>query len=1046
MAADTERENRLDEIIASYLRAVQDGSAPTREALLDSHPDLADDLADFFADQERVRRLAAPLRSASDTAVLPRFRDFGDYEILGEIARGGMGVVFRARQKGLNRTVALKMLLAGPLASPDELRRFKAEAEAAARLDHPNIVPIHDVGVHDGHPYLSMRLLPGGSLARPDARPVAPREAARLLAAVADAVHFAHQRGVLHRDLKPANILLDERGQPYVSDFGLAKRTQPGPVPDPGFDSGTGTGRGTGGRTGTEIFAPATHTGAVVGTPAYMPPEQARGDRDAVTVAADVYGLGAVLYELLTGRAPFRGASPVETLRLVLETEPQRPRALNPAVERDLETICLKCLAKEAGRRYAAAADLAADLRRFLAGEPIQARRAGRAERLARSIRRHPVVSILTLALVLTLALGFITAVTLWLRAEVNYQTAQYNAGQLRLRDDALAAANQKLEGEKQTAEAKTREAEEKTREVGEQKKISDANLHRAIDALKDIKKLSDDLGKVPGNQAVRRRLLQTVLDYEQEFARQTDDPKLRRERADAQFDSGMILSEIGSNAEALVAYRRAQDLYRELHEADPEDTFLQRCYVNSFNNAATHEQDIESSLSDFREARRLYEEFLCFHPDDEGLLDGLGNTLNNLGAACLNSGRYAEALDYLTQAKEIQQGLFKKDEHRIAFTNDLASTCANLGTLYSRMPGKLYEARTNYDQSQDLYGRLARWAPNDPVRQANYAASLNAVGLLLRDHGDPDEGLKLLLEAEEERDKVAKAFPAVGRYQVDLALSYSNIGVAFARKGDRKQSLACHEQARNILNDLHKQDPKSAVVRRNLGSEWYNISASESALGRPSDEYQALVQARAFQEGLLADDPDNYDCRCDLGRTMINLGLAALRLKGPDEARAVLRAGIASLQQGIERSPQTAGELRNLMNSEYVNLSAAERSAGRPDDAVAVTLERLARCAPEADELYRGALELAATLPLYGRGKAEPPPAERAARDRCADLAVEALRRAAAAGFRDLDRLNRDREFDPLRQRQDFRAVIDGLQKNNTKPEASAGPGSAGG
>jgi tRNA A-37 threonylcarbamoyl transferase component Bud32 len=333
------------------------------------------------ADPQATATLGDEPHGAEAPVALPggtRVRYFGDYELIKELGRGGMGVVYKARQISLNRPVALKMIKAAALASDDELRRFQNEAEAIALLDHPHIVPILEVGNHDGQRYFTMKLIGGTSLNHKLADYVAnPRAAATLLKQAAEAVHHAHQRGILHRDLKPANILLDERGEPFITDFGLAKRV--------------------------EGDSELTHSGAIMGTPAYMAPEQASGRRGAVTTSSDVYGLGAILYTLLTGRAPFGGESAAATLEQVRESAPVPPSKINPRAPRDLQVICLKCLEKEPSRRYTSAQALVEELDRWLGGKPIIARPIGRPERAWRWCRRSPALAGLvgTLALVL---------------------------------------------------------------------------------------------------------------------------------------------------------------------------------------------------------------------------------------------------------------------------------------------------------------------------------------------------------------------------------------------------------------------------------------------------------------------------------------------------------------------------------------------------------------------------------------------------------------------------------------------------------------------
>src|SRR5256714_4426174 len=312
--------------------------------------------------------------------------ELGDYELLEEIGRGGQGVVFRARQKSLNRTVALKVISLGQWASKAHLKRFRLEAEAAAHLEHPGIVPIHEVGERDGQCYFSMKFIEGGQLdevARRESMPI--RRAVELIANVARTVHYAHEHGILHRDIKPGNILLDHEGEPHLTDFGLARLV--------------------------ESESSVTQTLEVLGTPSYMAPEQAVGNNAQLTSATDVYGLGAVLYQLLTGHPPFAGGTTYETIKLLLDTEPRQPRLLNPKIDRDLSTICLKCLEKDPQCRYSSSLALAEDLEHWLKHEPIRARRTGIVIRGSKWVRRNRTTAVLAASLI---ALAATVGVIIW--------------------------------------------------------------------------------------------------------------------------------------------------------------------------------------------------------------------------------------------------------------------------------------------------------------------------------------------------------------------------------------------------------------------------------------------------------------------------------------------------------------------------------------------------------------------------------------------------------------------------------------------------------
>jgi WD40 repeat protein/serine/threonine protein kinase len=369
----------LDAVLGEYLAAVEQGRAPTVDEFIARHRIFEREIREFLSLRNGFERISASLRHAAGP--LPRTfpMSFGRYELIGELGQGGMGVVYRARQPGLDREVALKTIKGGRLASAAAAQRFRVEAIAVSRLNHPGIVPVYDVGDVEGQAYFTMKLLKGGDLTRRVGTDgLEPADAARNCAQLADAVQHAHEHGILHRDLKPNNVLFDEDGRSYLSDFGVAKLL--------------------------DTVHDLTQTGEYVGTPAYLAPEIARGDEGGATIAADVHGLGAILYFSLTGTPPFDGPSPVAVLDSVRRNDPPALRTRKPRIPTDLATICHRCLEKEPTRRYASARDLAKDLRRWLEGRPIRARPNGRVERFVKWIRREPTQALLAACFVTFIA------------------------------------------------------------------------------------------------------------------------------------------------------------------------------------------------------------------------------------------------------------------------------------------------------------------------------------------------------------------------------------------------------------------------------------------------------------------------------------------------------------------------------------------------------------------------------------------------------------------------------------------------------------------
>jgi serine/threonine protein kinase len=1046
MAGPGQHDTPLDEIIADYLEAVESGHAPDRQALLDRHPDLASDLLEFFADQDQFDSLIAPLRQSSGsrgstgslrergdhTIELPPHapgRTFGGYELLEEIARGGMGVVYKARQLSLNRVVALKMIRAGRFASSAEVQRFRLEAETAAHLDHPHIVPIYEVGEAEGLHYFSMKLIEGGHLGQHVKELVnRPREAVALLVTVARAVDHAHQRGLLHRDLKPQNILLqedlpprrqdakeerkEEGGQvlpassssfaplrlcgrssslvPHITDFGLAK--VPGPA------------RGT--------DAVTTQTGAVVGTPAYMAPEQAGGQTRGLTTAADVYSLGVILYELLTGRVPFRGATPLETVLLVLTEEPAPPRTLNPRVPRDLETVCLKCLAKDPERRYPTAAALAEDLQRFLHGEPIQARRAGTAERFLRWCRRRPLVAGLAAALLLSVTAGFALVAREWQRAE----------GLLA----AVSAKQAESEEHARRADDNFRRAELLLAEANTQRARAEENFQQAHEVVNDLYlRVSEELNQAQGPHPLSKELLARALKYYRRFLEQrTGDPTLRNELATACFRAALITSAIGSKAEALDLYQQALAHYEELARADPGNARLRAELRMTLTNMAVQQSALgrrDAARGSAGRAQALAEEQARGRPGNPAALHDLA-FVSHLGAHLdAEAGDMEKALEGYQQARQLWEQLVCVNPRLSRYQGELALCINNSGVALGQL-GRHADALLAFSEARTIREKLVEEMPRSPETRIALAASFRDLGLTHGRLKHADEELRFAQQALDLRRQVANDNPSVTLYQSDLAASLVDLGNIHRDHRRRVEAVDCYNQALVIQQRLTKLDAGVPGYQRALGRTHFAVGGLLADNRQYKDALRAYRTARGIQDRLVQADPDKPEYHRDLGQTLTELGEVLARpdrgpaADGGAEAVANLRLGLAQHREAVRLAPQQARFRGGLRSASDALLRVARDVARRRQD--------------DPQELVRLVRELCVAVKEVAAGNEVSGEAERAEQTKYADLAMTTLKQALAAGYRDIEALCQNPDLLPLRDRPEFKTILSDLPK----------------
>jgi serine/threonine protein kinase len=840
----SDADDPFDELLARLDDALAAGSEPNLPTIADSPPELLGRLQQDLASMRLLRHHLSPRRPV----LLSPARECGlalthvaRFRLVRELGRGGSGIVYLAEDPQLGREVALKIPRPEVLAYPALRERFIREAQAAAALDHPNLVPVYEAGEHAPLCYIATAYCDGPTLAAwlsDRTEPAPALEAARLVSILADAVQHAHGRGILHRDLKPANILLEADceqpsvdgsdaesrwgtapirvadctllSNPRITDFGLAKVL--------------------------EADCEETASGVIIGTPCYMAPEQAAGHTRQLSVAVDVYALGAILYETLTLRPPFRDTSRLLTLQQVRLNVPVPPRALRPRVPLDLETICLKCLEKNPARRYATARDLAIDLRHFLCGEPIEARPNPWWERVGKWMRRRPVAA----AALFTGGAAAIALVAMWL------------AFTLELRRERNAAAQSAREAEKQRL-------------------LAVANQDQALAAVdRFLARIGDRrLADVPEMDEVRRELLEDALGFCEQFLEQSPNPD-RNVRFQAGRTHGRlakILRSLSRFEPAEENYRRALAIFQQLINEYPDDCAYRFEFAkNSYNLSVLYRETRRGSEADslVAQALDLQERLVQQDPRSRDFRRDLATT-SIVRATFLRTHGQADLAEVLVRkVMSIREALCQEQPSDADAQADLARAHAAMGHLLFDTR-RVAEAEPWFRLARDRIETLARARPQSTSYSSDFANVVNSLGVAYELLNRPYEAVAAYRQCVVEKMKLADKHPAIAAHRFNLGWSYTNLGSACWKSGQPEDAEAAYREGRKMLERLVHDEPENDAYALQLAKNEHSMARFQRSKGLLEPAEAGFRSAAAILETIVSRQPDNASYSVEL-------------------------------------------------------------------------------------------------------------------------------------------------------------------------------------